>query len=81
MYHIEIATLTEALEFTEWLRDKGKALSFNDSTEFTDWLDKLRTFPLQFYLDGITYELKTRSHADLFLVGFEAAMNLNMENV
>ena len=79
MYFIEIATLTEAGEFTQWMKDKGKALSFNDSIGFKEWLERYNTFPLQFYMNGLTYEFKDGREINFFMIGFEAGLLLRID--
>lgn len=80
MYFISIATLTEAKEFTEWMSGKRKTLSFDDSVSFQEWIENHNIFPLEFYLDGLTYRFKDRRQLLFFACGFEAAFNLRFEN-
>ena len=79
LWFISIATPGEAQDFTNWL--DGKRKIFNDSMEFREWLETYRAFPLQIYMDGITYEFKDRSRANWFLMGFEAALNMRLDGV
>lgn len=78
LWFISITTLGDAQDFTNWLYGKRKI--FNDSMEFREWLEAYRAFPLQIYLNGITYEFNDRNRADWFLMGFEAALNMRLSN-
>lgn len=53
---------------------------FNDTMEFKEWIEAYNAFPLQIYLDCVTYEFRDRNRADLFLMGFEAALNMRLSN-
>lgn len=79
LWFISIATLGEAQDFANWL--EGKRKMFNDSMEFKEWLEAYKAFPLQIYLNGITYEFKDRNRADLFLMGFEAALYMKLDGI
>jgi len=78
MFWIEIKSLMEAQNFTDWMREHGKAVTCMDSIEFTEWLKKHKTYPFSIYMDGMTYEFRSEQEMLLFLVGFEAAMGLRI---
>jgi len=74
LWFIHIATANEHADFTNWL--KGKLVRCNDSMEFQEWLAAYSAFPLEIYLDGVTYHFRTREEASFFLLGFEVAARL-----
>lgn len=75
MMFIQINTLSDAEDFVSWL-DSNRKLELSDSVEFSDWLESQKKFPVEFYLDGITYRFDNRRALDFFQIGFEAAMRL-----
>jgi hypothetical protein len=78
MWFISIATLTDASDFSNWL--SGKRVECKDTMEFAEWMSAYTAFPLDFYLDGAVYRLNTREEASIFLIAWNAAMNLRIEN-
>ena len=78
LWFISIATFGEAVDFTNWLRGKRKI--FNDTMEFREWMESYKSFPLEIFMDGIHYRFKDRYTADIFLLGFEAALNIRLDN-
>lgn len=78
LWFISMATMGDAVDFTNWLR--GKRKMFNDTMEFRDWLEAYKAFPLEILLDGVHYTFKDRYAADLFLIGFEAALNMRLDS-
>lgn len=76
MYFINIATVGEITEFTDWMKKKGKGLSFEDTDSFKEWLEAHKEFPLEFYLDGVTYKFECERDLLYFSVGFESCRNL-----
>ena len=76
MFFIHIATLSDAEDFIEWMADKSH-IKLRDSCEFSEWLERSHTFPIQFYLGGITYEFDDERELAIFQVGFEAALRLS----
>lgn len=78
MWFVSIATLKDTSDFSTWI--SGKRVECKDSMEFEEWLAAYNAFPLQFYLDGVTYSLRNREEAYIFQCGWEAAMRLRIEN-
>jgi len=74
MHFIHIATLSDSKNFVSWLESNARK-AFNDSTEFSEWLEGQNIFPLEFYLNGITYRFANKRELDFFKIGFEAALN------
>jgi len=78
MWFVSIATLPDCADFTNWLN--GKRKEFNDSMEFREWLDAYCALPVEFYLDGVIYNLSSRQEISAFLCGFDAALRLKLNN-
>ena len=77
MYFISIVTKKDCGDFTNWI--EGKRKRFNDSMEFSEWIERYKEFPLQIYLDGVIYTFKERKEAAFWLAGFEAAVNITYD--
>ena len=77
LWFITINTVDDALDFSNWLR--GKQKMFKDTQGFREWLDAFRSFPLEILLNEVHYNFKDRKSADLFLLGFDAALNIRMD--
>ena len=78
MWFVSIATMADALDFRNWL--SGRRVECKDTMEFSEWLAAYNAFPLEFYLDGIVYRLKSREEASIFLIAWDAAWRLRVEN-
>lgn len=79
MLFIQIKTLSDTEDFVCWLNSNRK-LELSDSVEFCEWVESQKKFPVEFYLDGITYRFDNRRALDFFQIGFEAALNLRLKN-
>jgi hypothetical protein len=79
LFFIEIKTLGQAGEFTDWLRARS-VVSCIDHVEFSEWMKEQDTFPFSIFLNGMTYEFKNEVCMLFFLVGFEAAMGLRFDD-
>jgi hypothetical protein len=77
MKFIHIATLADAEDFIGWL-DSSRKLELKDSIEFSEWLESQMVFPVEFYLDGMTYRFDNRRALDFFKIGFEAALRMRL---
>lgn len=75
MYFVHIATMSDGEDFVSFLKGQ-KRLGFDDSDSFQDWLSSQKIFPLQFYLDGATYEFSNEDELLYFRLGFETAMRI-----
>jgi hypothetical protein len=75
MYFIHIVTMSDGEDFVSFLNGQ-KRKSFDDSDGFQDWLHSQKTFPLEFYLDGATYQFDNEDELLFFTLGFETAMRL-----
>jgi hypothetical protein len=75
MWFIHISTMSDGEDFVSFLKGQ-KRKSFDDSDGFQDWLSSQNTFPLQFYLDGATYEFDNEDELLYFRLGFETAMRI-----
>ena len=80
LYFITIATMSDAEDFTDWLREKRRSVACNDTADFADWMQSRTKYPFAIFLDGATYEFKTEIQMLFFLVGFEAAMGLRFND-
>jgi hypothetical protein len=70
MDFVHIATLSDAHDWIAELNSKRK-VELKDSVEFSEWLEGHRTFPVEFYLNGITYRFDNRLALDYFTIGFD----------
>ncbi len=75
MFFIHIATLSDADDFVSWMHGRQRVACL-DKDSFCDWLENRRIFPLEFYLNGITYRFCTKHELSLFQIGFEAALRI-----
>lgn len=48
-----------------------------DANEFCDWLKDNRQYPIEFYLNGITYQIGDERTKLYFLVGFDSALDIS----
>ena len=80
LYFIHIATLSDTEDFVGWMEGQAK-IKLRDSCEFAEWLEQRDRFPLQFYLNGITYQFEDERELALFQIGFEAALCLRFGRV
>lgn len=78
MWFISISSLKDSSDFRHWLA--GKRVECANSMQFAEWLTAYKAFPLEFYLDGVTYHFKTQEEVQLFQCGWEAAMRLRIGN-
>jgi len=75
MYFVYIATMSDGENFVGWMKGENRR-AFNDSEEFQEWLEGRKVFPLEFYLEGVTYRFRNEDELEFFILGFETAMRL-----
>lgn len=49
--------------------------SFSELENYMDWLESQNTYPVEFYLNGVCYELSDEKSRSLFCLGQEAIFN------
>jgi hypothetical protein len=50
--------------------------SFSELEDYMDWLEKQDTYPIQFYINGVCYEIKDKRSKLFLCVGQEIIFNV-----